>query len=302
MRQISSLPNQSLAKIIHDYLFVKNIENTVEPEEGGTWSLWIHDDAHIDEARDILTRFLSNPNDPEFQRHSLKAEFLRARQRKEETRAKKQFVDIRTSWYRQQARTGKLTLSLIIISVIVAVISGLGSNIKLIQPLFITDYQVIGGYVQWRAGLPEITHGQVWRLFTPMFIHFGFIHILFNMLWLKDLGTMIEFRQGTYVLGALVLVVAALSNLGQYLVSGPTFGGMSGVVYGLLGYIWIRGKYDPQSGLYLHRTVVIWMIAWFVICLTGVIGNVANTAHGVGLAVGVVWGFISSRRFLLQRP
>ena len=141
----------------------------------------------------------------------------------------------------------------------------------------------------------EISQGQIWRLFTPMFIHFGIIHLLFNMLWLRNLGTMIEKRQNTWILVLLVLVIAAASNLGQYAVSGPRFGGMSGVVYGLLGYIWIRGKFDPFSGLFLHRQTVVMMIVWFFLCLSGVIGNIANTAHGVGLVLGIVWGFISAR-------
>ncbi len=301
MRQIGSLPNEKMARTIHDFLFVKKLENTIRPEEDGTWSLWIHDDNHIEDARRLFENFMASPQDPEIKIHSVQADFLRAQRKKEEARARKHFVDVRTQWYLQQARTGRLTLGLILISALVAIISGLGSNLRVLQPLFITHYEVAGGFVQWRAGLPEIAHGQVWRLITPIFIHFGFIHILFNLLWLKDLGTIIEYRLGSWILAIQILVMAALSNLGQYWVSGPTFGGMSGVVYGLLGFIWIRGKFDPASGLHLHKPVVIWMIAWFFICLTGLIGNVANTAHGVGLAVGMAWGFLSSRRNPFKR-
>ncbi|PYK98399.1 MAG: hypothetical protein DME19_12705, partial [Verrucomicrobia bacterium] len=106
------------------------------------------------------------------------------------------------------------------------------------------------------GGLPEIRHGELWRLVTPIFLHGGLMHILFNMLCLSDFGTMIERRQNTRVLTALVLVIAALSNLGQYLWQGPDFGGMSGVVYGLIGYIWMRGKFDPNSSLFLHSSTV----------------------------------------------
>jgi GlpG protein len=93
----------------------------------------------------------------------------------------------------------------------------------------------------------------------------------------------------------LVLVIAAASNMGQFLMSGPLFGGMSGVVYGLLGYTWIRGKYDPSSGLFVHPQTVTLMIVWFFVCLVGLVGHVANTAHGVGFAVGITWGFISAK-------
>ena len=127
-----------------------------------------------------------------------------------------------------------------------------------------------------------------------MFIHFGIAHLLFNMLWLLDLGTMIERRQGTLILSTLVLVLAALSNLGQYLWVGPDFGGMSGVVYGLLGYIWLRGKFDPGSGLFLNSSTVTMAVAWYVLCLVGVIPHVANAAHSVGFGVGIVWGYVSA--------
>jgi len=116
------------------------------------------------------------------------------------------------------------------------------------------------------------------------------------MLWLRDLGSMIEARQGTLQLAMLVLVLAAASNFGQYYVSGPIFGGISGVVYGLLGYIWIRGRFDPGSGLFLHPTTVNMMLIWFVLCYTNLLGlvAVANTAHAVGLVGGMLWGYLSS--------
>ena len=93
------------------------------------------------------------------------------------------------------------------------------------------------------------------------------LHLLFNMLWLKDLGSMIEARKGTSRCSSWSLVIGVGSNLGQDLVGGPDFGGMSGVIYGLFGYIWMRGKFDPASGLRLHPTNVVMMVGWFFLCL-----------------------------------
>jgi len=122
------------------------------------------------------------------------------------------------------------------------------------------------------------------------------MHILFNMLWLRDLGSMVEGRQSSWLLVVLVLVFAAGSNLAQYFVGGPKFGGMSGVVYALVGYIWIRGKLDPGSGLYLHPTTVTMSIVWFFACLFHLVGDVANAAHAAGLLMGMTWGWLSSLR------
>ena len=138
--------------------------------------------------------------------------------------------------------------------------------------------------------LPEVRQGEVWRLITPIFIHMSIVHLLFNMLWLKDLGSMIEARKGTWTLLLLVLVIGVCSNLGQDLLSGPDFGGMSGVLYGLFGFIWMRGKFDPASGLRLNQANVVMMVGWFFLCLFGIIPNVANGAHGVGLVMGMIWG------------
>jgi membrane associated rhomboid family serine protease len=95
--------------------------------------------------------------------------------------------------------------------------------------------------------LPEVRHGEIWRLLTPIFIHFNLMHIVFNMLMLRDMGSLVESRQGPKVLILLVVTIGIGSNLGQYFYNGPEFGGMSGVLYGLLGYIWLRGQCDPAS-------------------------------------------------------
>ena len=95
----------------------------------------------------------------------------------------------------------------------------------------------------------ELKQGEIWRPVTPIFMHFGIIHILFNMMWLKELGTMIEFKNGSLKMLLMVLIIAVVSNVGQDYYKGPYFGGMSGVVYGLFGYIWMKSRYFRLSYL-----------------------------------------------------
>ena len=295
MRQIASFDKESQAKVFSDFLYVQKIQNSVRHEDEGGYGLWVHDDDEIETAQAYLKRFREEPNSPEFHSVTMQAKFQRAKAKRDELLSRNKTIDVRTQWHLKQMAGGKVTLGLILISVAISLVSRLGSDYTILQPFFITSFDNIGPYVAWTPGFQSILHGQVWRLITPIFIHFGFLHLLFNMMWLKDLGGIIENKQSGWYLLSQVLVIGALSNVGQYLVSGPSFGGMSGVVYGLLGYIWIRGKFDPGSGFYLHRTIVIWMIGWFLLCLTGLIGHVANTAHAVGLVTGMAWGFITAK-------
>ena len=179
-----------------------------------------------------------------------------------------------------------LTMALIVICVIVAIGTKLGYDQEKILPFLITER--LDGF------LVEVQHGQIWRLLTPALIHFGPLHILFNMMWLFDLGRAIELRQGSVRLGILVGVTAILPNLAQYFWSGPGFGGMSGVVYGLLTYLWAQSQFNPRSGFMLNQTVVWMMLVWFVLCWVGIIPNVANMAHTAGLVAGGILGWLYS--------
>jgi len=186
-------------------------------------------------------------------------------------------------------RYTRLTAILMIISIFVALVSDFGRDFQLIHVLFISEYS---------QGLKEILNGELWRLFTPAFIHFGIIHILFNMLWLYQLGSAIEQSQHIKRLAVLVIVISLFSNLAQYFWAGPMFGGMSGVVYGLLAYLWVQGKYNPWAGIGLDQNIVVMMLVWFVICWLGFVGNVANMAHTIGLVTGAILGLIFSPNLL----
>lgn len=139
--------------------------------------------------------------------------------------------------------------------------------------------------------LLEIQEGQYWRLITPIFLHFGFMHILFNMLWMKDLGKIVESEKSSNFLLVFILIVGTISNFSQFVITGPNFGGMSGVVYGLLGYLWMYKEINTQAKFSLPKSDVILMIGWFFLCLIGVfVFAIANMAHAMGLTLGMVFG------------
>lgn len=135
----------------------------------------------------------------------------------------------------------------------------------------------------------EIMHGQIWRLITPIFIHLSILHILFNMLWFKDLGYLIEFKFGKKDLITLIGISGVLSNLLQYCISGPQFGGMSGVLYAMLGYVWVYKKIHEEFDYALPGRDITMMVGWLLLCLTGLLGPIANGAHAGGLFIGMLY-------------
>jgi membrane associated rhomboid family serine protease len=174
-----------------------------------------------------------------------------------------------------------LTVALIAICVAIAAMMQFGSEAEILQSLSIASPDSIG--------LEQIKAGELWRLLTPAFIHFGPVHLLFNMIWLWDLGRMIEAKRGSFFLGGFVVVIGIASNLAQYFAAGPTFGGMSGVIYGMLAYVFMQMRTDANSGYVLHKFDVITSVGWFFLCWIGALGSIANWAHSAGLVGGLAW-------------
>lgn len=145
--------------------------------------------------------------------------------------------------------------------------------------------------------------GQYWRLVTPAFLHFHWLHIAFNCLWLWELGVRVERVMGSLNMIGLFLVIAVVSNASQFLFGGPgLFGGMSGVVYGLLGFCWVGPHLQPRWQIQPPAPILWLMVGWLVVCMAGVVeamglGRVANAAHLGGLlcgaALGAAFGLLS---------
>lgn len=295
MRYLEQYQHEASARQLAEILYAEDIPTEVEMNSHQQWEVWVVREDHVQRAVEILKAYRANPEASE---HIDAVQLAQSKRQKQlqyamadEKRAKKRDK----FWKSVQRRSaGYATYALIAGSIALTLLTRQGQDMRLLRWLLISQYEAAPGFIWWH-GLVELQHGQLWRLISPIFIHFGIWHILFNMLWLRDLGCMIEAEQGSRALLVKIAVIAILSNLAQYAFSGPFFGGMSGVVYGMLGYIWMKGKYDPNSDLFLHPTTVTMMIAWFFFGVFGIMPNIANFAHGAGLLIGMVWGFISAK-------
>jgi len=298
MRAIGHLPNEASASVFSDYLYVQGIVNEVDKEADG-WSIWIHSEDEISRAKEILAHYLSSPDDPKYRKKAAQAPARRAREANEEQVAQERVLE-RTEVFRASMPygAGALTLVLITLCVMVHVLKEAGYEGRVLGELGMIR---VWDDLPAARGLPEISHGEFWRLFTPVIIHGDWLHLGFNMFCLFSLGSLIEARQSSGKLGLLVVVLAVGSNLVQYWYQGPRFYGMSGVVYGLLGFVWMKSKLDPSSGLFIHPTTLAMMLIWFVLCLSPVLPHVANGAHAGGLGLGMLWGCLEGLAALRRK-
>ena len=194
-------------------------------------------------------------------------------------------------------------MPIILISILIAFLSNYGSMLAFIEPLTfikidLSSYQ--SSYINFYSlEHTYLDNNEWWRLVTPMLIHFSLTHLVFNCLWIYVLGSKIENIDGYITFFNLVIFSSIASNLAQYIFGGPSlFGGLSGVIYGLLGYCMIiefetkHERYDLPPALYMF--MLVWLIFGFlgILSLFG-FGSVANFAHLGGLISGIIFGMIT---------
>jgi GlpG protein len=289
MRQVGQFDQEKLALRFWGYLQQQEIDSSLEEDEtSGEWTIWVDDEEKIVDALLKFKQFTENPEDSIFL--NIDSVNKPPSSAKKETKSNR-FKEFKLSdrWKKNNNAPGTITLSLVITCVGIFLLSGMGKNTQIVGPLFMSE--------KMDGQLSEFLSGEIWRLITPIFLHFNLLHILFNMLWLYDLGSQIEAKKGWKFFVTFVFILGFFSNFSQFLVSGPNFGGMSGVVYGLFGYVWIKSRFDPGDGFQIDPTVAMIMFGFFIICFTGIFGGVANWAHAGGLVVGLVWGYGSAYRW-----
>lgn len=165
--------------------------------------------------------------------------------------------------------------------------------VGMLETFNFVPFQSMGGYVAFGE-----LGGDWWRYITPTLIHFGWLHVVFNCLWLWEFGQRIEHRIGFINLLGLYAVTAIVSNYIQYVWEGPSiFGGMSGVVYAFMGFIMAAQWRRPGWIVPPPMAVIVFMLIWLGVGVLGSAdfigaGAIANGAHIGGLLSGWVLGAV----------
>lgn len=201
--------------------------------------------------------------------------------------------------WKQQLRRYPLTALVLLLTLLVAAWTSVGDNLFNVSALTFNAI-LIEGEQAWFLPLDEtLADGEWWRLWTPILIHFGWLHLAMNCMWFWELGRRIELHQGSLFLLGFVLLAGLVSNFSQFMVSGPVFfGGLSGVLYALLGFCWIYQRLYPVAAYALPKGVVGMMLVWLLVCLLGIVsalgfGQIANAAHISGLIIGCAAGLVA---------
>ncbi|WP_312935891.1 rhomboid family intramembrane serine protease [Pseudomonas sp.] len=252
-------------------------------EEGDVQVLWVPEDL-VDEARELYEGYLRG--DALFVAHAL----VRDEQPEPPAQDAPSLL--------AQAKACKVTAAVILLCLLVAGLTRLGDNLGFDGWFTFLPLHLEGELLYVTQLDQSLAEGQWWRLVSPMLLHFGVLHLAMNCLWFWELGRRVEVRQGSWALLGLTLLFSLVANLTQHFNSGPgLFGGLSGVLYGLLGYVWIFQRLAPNPQFALPRGVLVMMLIWLAVCLTGVVGKlgmgqIANGAHVGGLLVGCLTGLL----------
>ena len=138
---------------------------------------------------------------------------------------------------------------------------------------------------------------QPWRLFTTTLLHVNALHLVFNLYWTAVFGAAIEIVLGPLRTAALFLLLGACSSAAELAVTQGGIG-LSGIGYGLFGFLWMIQRSDARFRGALDRSTTQAFVVWFFFCIaatfTGIL-PVANVAHASGAVFGGLLGWAASR-------
>jgi GlpG protein len=188
------------------------------------------------------------------------------------------------------------TMLLVVLSGIGCALHAYDLKLTVLHWFTFTDVQRVGANVVFAGVRESYATGQYWRIITPVFMHFGILHFVFNSIWVWEFGRRVESVRGTPTLLGIALLTGAAGNIAQYIAAGTlSLGGISGVIYGLLGYMLCWSRFTGDARLAVPAPLVVFMVCWLLVTLTP-FGESLGTAplggamHAAGLLLGLLLG------------
>lgn len=273
MRFVGALPAKKSVKTFSHYLLSLEIESRVVAQDG-QYELWLIKEDRLEWVRAEWQQFVAQPDDAKYQ--------VKVKPKPSNDRALKAHY----RKYFKRAHGNQITIALIVIASVCYLIQ------RAVWPPLINQLLIVAP----GQSIAQSWLYSPWRLMSPVLLHFSLFHLLFNVYWLYELGSLIEEKETRFFYVLLLVGAAILGNGLQFLVVGPNFGGLSGVVYGLFAFLWFLSKYRPWAGYYIRSDIAYWMIGWLILGFTGFLGPIANWGHLGGFIAGVLLAMFKTRR------
>lgn len=281
MRKIGSFETPEQAETFRTILLGQKI--FTRSAEDDPLSVWVIEDDHLDQAMQLFEQFLVGKDD---HIQKLLETGLKIKQEHFAAIKRIQFDKGRQTIKKFATSNFPISYGMIGICVVIFLLS-------FFRPFQIIHYILMFPRVYHFTDIPL---WQYWRIITPIFLHGGIFHILFNMMWVYSIGPLIESRMSAKAMIFFIAVAAFFSNTAFFLISGPNFLGLSGIIYAFIGFLWSNDRVSRRPMLTLDDGTFKFFVIWYVICwiLSGLtIIPVANTIHGVGGFIGIIFGFFS---------
>ncbi|WP_421382853.1 rhomboid family intramembrane serine protease [Bacillus salacetis] len=134
-----------------------------------------------------------------------------------------------------------------------------------------------------------IFNGEWWRLITPIFVHLGFAHLLFNSFSLILFAPPLERMLGKIKFTAIYLGCGFIANVATYFLEPLTYNhvGASGAIFGLFG-IYVGMALFHKHLISAQNKQVIIPIVVIGLVMTFFQSNINITAHLFGLLAGII--------------
>ena len=255
---------------IHAFLASQNIAH-IFTEEGADQVLWLRDETQTDFIDNFLEKYLSG----EIQmRRTSKMDLLR--------------------------RPGLLEFAaaspITTVTILMGFLGYLVGDVMQSSTIF--------GYLAYLPLSYLLSNFEFWRLITPAFIHFSVAHYVLNAVWICILGRGLENYLGAKHYIYVLLFTALCGNVAQFAASySNLFGGLSGVVYGLLGFLTVGKVLFKEKLIDVQMNVVVIGLISMALGFLGFLdwmssGGIANWAHLGGFIGG---GLYATVYFLIHK-
>ncbi|CDG19776.1 Rhomboid protease glpG [Xenorhabdus poinarii G6] len=274
MIHVTSISNPRLAQAFIDYMATQNIHLIIRPDkESQLIELWLEDDSQLNRVEQELHLFTRDPLHERYQAASW--------QTGKPVIAFKYPNNLNLSTLKSQS--GPLTIAITILCILVYFWMAVAGD------------QAVMNWLAWPQDREQYL--ALWRLFSPALLHFSLTHLLFNLALWWYFGSQIEKKIGSGKLFEITIVSAVFSGWAQSLFSGVAFGGLSGVVYALIGYSWLTGEMSPKRGISAPRGLIAISVIWLLVGYWDLFSlNIANAAHVAGLIIGLLMGLWDNLR------